>query len=185
MSPNYFDLAVDLPVFKEGLDVRALIKDTDRYNYQNLENFSDLVTDQFKDFFSQLGLSIFMIELFHLRPYNNTTPHIDISRGDAVKINWVFGGAGSTMNWYSELPWSKSKDKLSDADTNIIVFDHKHVRLIDRYELQGPTVVQTGIPHNITTAKEDRYCINVSVTEGLGRPTMSRAREIFSGKIRS
>lgn len=183
MSPFWFNLNVSFPLFKDGILVHELIEDQSRYNYKNLENYEDLVSDQFRSFFNGFGVKVFMVELFHSRPYNNTAPHIDISRGDAVKINWVFGGVGSTMNWYEELPWSKTTDMLSDASTNVILVNRQHVKLLERYSLQGPTVVQTGIPHNITTYKDQRYCVNVSITENKGRPTMSRAKEIFSSVI--
>jgi len=184
MGIHYFDLNLNIPVFKNGVDLSKLIAHNQSYNYASLD-YQDLISEELKNFFTKYKLTPLMVELFYLYPNNSSKPHIDIEPGDATKINWVIGGAGSTMNWYEERDNAKPVASITPVATNIIFFEPRSLKLIERYEIKGPTVVQTGVPHNVTAYREGRYCISIGVTDGsnttqLPRLTMSRAKEIFA-----
>jgi hypothetical protein len=175
----YFDIDLDIPVLKPDINL-ASIKD-----YHNKFTVLEFVNPEIVKFFKQRNLILLPhIEIFSSEP-NYTGPiHVDVGHGDFAKMNWVFGGKDSTMNWYEPIVFDKPTEITLDNreyiyyDTTEVKHMHSQIIGIDR-----PSVVQVGLPHNSTNYSEHRYCVSLvffRIAKGLPRLSMSESYDIFS-----
>jgi hypothetical protein len=175
----YFDINLDIPVLKPNINLLD-IKD-----YHNKFTVLEYVNPEIVKFFKQRNLVLLpYIEIFRSEPNYVGPIHVDVGHGDFAKMNWVFGGKDSTMNWYEPIVSDKPVETtLGNRDYiyyNTTEVNHKlsHTIGIDR-----PSVVQVGVPHNSTNYSEHRYCVSLvffRITKGLPRLSMSESHEAFS-----
>jgi hypothetical protein len=144
---------------------------------------SDLNPD-LVDIFESLGLIVSMIETFYLPPFIDTGIHVDRLGGDFTKINWIFKGKNSKMNWYEPLTPDCGITKTMAMGTLYQYFEHKDMGKIYEHEIQGSAVIQAGIPHNITTQEDERICVSLSyLKKGVKLMTMDETLEIFKNYL--
>ncbi len=63
-------------------------------------------------------------------------------------------------------------------------FEHSEVKKIYDYSIQGSAIIQAGIPHNITTGHEERFCVSVSYrTRKYHLMTMHETTEVFQNYL--
>jgi len=107
--------------------------------------------------------------------------HTDRSYGDWGKINWVFGGAGSQMHWYKPLTASQKEVKATAVHSNYNLFEAEEVRLIHSSVIASPSIVQVGLPHNITNPGAERWCYSMVMQDSLtgDNVTFGRLKRIF------
>ena len=153
-------------------------------------------------FLLKLGLVIDHIEIFHSTPNMFTPIHSDIGQvpftpGDIVKLNYVYGGKDSVMNWWE--PIAGATHTLSPTRNNdenspgsipagpIIGESHgykvKDLNWLHSSSIGHPSIVQVGIPHNVQNREEERYCLSVVLLKDGKRLTMSDAKAIFAQYI--
>ena len=114
----------------------------------------------------QCNLYIRFGELFYTPAYRTTLIHVDsepdeyMVPGDMAKINYIGGGKGSLMHWYTTL---KDKPYEPTGRNKFISYEPHEVKLISSSNLVGYNIAQTGIPHNITTSNEARYCVSLTL----------------------
>jgi hypothetical protein len=104
-------------------------------------------------------------ELFYSQPNFFSGIHSDYCTSDETdisKINWVIGGAESTMNWYEP---NKFSDTTSIAvDGNIYVgYQIDEVSLIHSTKLHSPSLIQAHVPHNVITLDEPRWAVSLTL----------------------
>lgn len=177
----YFPIKLDLPILKPSISLDSLVIDK---QYHNLFNINDVLNPEIKLFFFSRGLRLNPEgELFYSLPYQEGAIHIDLDKiSDIAKMNWVFGGEHSTMNWYKPLVMHE-KVTTSHGYRESIYFDRPNVELVESFNLTNPTVVQVGIPHNSINYAQPRYCLSlvfVKNTENYPRLTMVEAYETFN-----
>lgn len=144
---------------------------------------SDLNPD-LVDIFESLSLIVTQVETFYLPPFVDTGIHLDKVGGDFTKINWIFKGKKSKMNWYDPLTPDAGKTMTMKMGTSYQFFEHNDVKKIYEYEIQGSAIVQVGVPHNITTQDEERFCVSVSYRQkGIRLMTMNETLETFKRYI--
>jgi hypothetical protein len=88
------------------------------------------------------------------------------------------------MHWYSLKPEIHiSKQNATQADTPYTLYQPEEVYHVHSQSVKWPSIVQTGVPHNITNhTKEPRWCISCDIslkstpTAGL---TWAQALEVF------
>jgi hypothetical protein len=99
-------------------------------------------------------------------------------------MNWCIQGVGSMMHWYrlkdGEKPFETTD---TQAGTPYIQYHPSQVDHLFSHVVKWPTLVQTGIPHNIhNSVWENRWLISCDISKkdkpeaGL---TMAEAFEIF------
>lgn len=116
---------------------------------------------------SSIGLPVSDLMLFD-KPagYVNDRAHVDTVARDMAElqvfaVNWVIGGTGSTMSWYSA---SNTQPHVAYTSTGIPYASWPLSELIEieRTNISlAPTLVRTDIPHAITVSNESRKCISV------------------------
>jgi len=146
------------------------------------------LTNELKQFFNDHGQEIFLCEIFFRYKNYSSGIHSDGKvPGDYSKINWIFGGEDSEMNWY------KVKDTYIDKDTNSMTpinsnskqYSPDDVELVYSENVRGPALIQVGCPHNIRNGNYERFCVSIAFKDPkLGRrPTIAEAKEIFKKYI--
>lgn len=173
---NYSFLNLNIPIFKEGLPIAALSKnsiailDHDKYLNHNL-----------LELFNKLNLKIVLVETFFKNRYHRSSIHTDVTGGDFTKLNWVFGCNSSEMCWYKPITDVNTDTDKTMIDTTYISYTRDQTIEIERTVIKNPTLVQVGIPHDISEVTEDRWCISIvfkDITTDR-RPTMAESRLIF------
>lgn len=169
---HYTALAISLdPLTAKAHELLALTKDK---NFQGNKSFRillskpDHINPNIVDLLDQHGLYIRFAELFYTTANRNALIHIDgrpdeyTTPGNMGKVNFISGGHDSVMNWYKPIV---EKTYTPTNQNKYIGYESYEVECIESRNLMGYYIVQTGIPHNITTHTDSRYC--VSMTLGL------------------
>lgn len=205
-------LNFDLPLFKTELSTIDFLKSqpiwADNYCHVTKEDFlsnsinyqraalsshfqldwEKYLTDDIKKFFKGHGQEIYLCEIFFRYKNYSSGIHSDGKiPGDYSKINWIFGGEDSEMNWY------KVKETYVDKDTNSMTpirsnskqYTPNDVELAYSENFRGPALIQVGCPHNIRNGNYERFCVSIAFKDPtLGRrPTIAEAKEIFKKYI--
>ena len=102
-------------------------------------------------------------ESFYSPPKLFQKIHTDNLGGDYVKLNFVYGGKGSSMNWYQVkqgiIP--NKIDFTANVGTEYIPWENHMVDLVESDLLEYPSIVQVGCPHNIINTDDYRLCISL------------------------
>lgn len=135
-------------------------------HFRALLNVSTHIKSEIVKLLDQCNLYIRFGELFYTPAYRTTLIHVDsepdeyMVPGDMAKINYIGGGKGSLMHWYTTL---KDKPYEPTGRNKFISYEPHEVKLISSSNLVGYNIAQTGIPHNITTSNEARYCVSLTL----------------------
>jgi hypothetical protein len=179
--------AVDL-----SIDILHPLKDISILNQSNDQTEiwfaeSDNVSDEYCCWLDNLGLVMTYPPLIFYTPKGKQCGiHADgySANSDRACMNWCVQGAGSMMHWYNlrseEKPFETTE---TQAGTPYIQFHPNQVIHLYSHVVKWPTIVQTGIPHNIHNSTwEPRWVISCDISkksnpkEGL---TMKESTEIF------
>lgn len=145
---------------------------------------SGIVSDKILDLFKVLKLDISLLEIFYRPPSEEGNIHVDSLGGDYTKLNWIFGGKNSTMQWWA--PKNKSLGTIGSTviDTKFLSYSADEVDLLFKTKLVGPNIIQVGIPHNVSNPDyEERYCFSLVYRCNGVRPTMAETLELFKKYI--
>ncbi len=173
MNKYCLDLKFDVPPLKPGTDLSYYMTSP----HSNI-NESHLNTE-FLDFFQSIkeDCAIGSFEVFYMTPNSTSGIHVDqlnlteVVLGDFTKINWVYNGKESTMNWYKPKDIESVRNKkikvgvikTSNNKPNFYLpFDYDEVDLAHAQQVNFPSLVQVGVPHNIHTSNEHRVCVSLS-----------------------
>ena len=184
VNTNY---AIDLSIpISHPLVNPAILNQTGDQTEIWFANHSD-VSDEFRSWLDSLGLVITYPPLIFYTPKGKQCGiHIDGHSPDADRavMNWCVQGAGSMMHWYKlkegEQPFETTD---TQAGTPYIQYHPNQVNHLYSHVVKWPTIVQTGIPHNIhNNVWEPRWLISCDISRketpeaGL---TMAEASEVF------
>ena len=112
-----------------------------------------------------LGLVLDLAEVFFSVPHTYYTIHQDqYTRTDFPKINFIYGGSNSFMNWYKIKTGKTGIESQTNMDTAYVEYTLDEVDLIYSEELKAPSLVQAGIPHNVTILGSARWCVSTVYT---------------------
>lgn len=145
------------------------------------------ISSEYKKWLEELDLVMTYPPLIFYTPVGKQCGiHVDghSPYSDRACMNWCVQGAGSMMHWYSlkqdESPFETTE---TQAGTPYIQYHPKQVNHLYSHIVKWPTIVQTGIPHNIHNSMwEPRWIISCDISRksnpdaGL---TMQEAEEIF------
>jgi hypothetical protein len=119
-----------------------------------------------------IGLPVCQAILFYKQPWaRSPIAHIDMStptRPKAFAFNWVLGGKGSKMLWYTGHEGKAGAASLTMVETDYLSWPKTELTLIDSHEVkQELTLVRTDVPHSIDVEAEPRWCISVRVPDSV------------------
>jgi hypothetical protein len=136
------------------------------------------------NFLKSLGLSVVFFETFALPKNSTEYIHTDQLSGDYVKLNYIFGGKNSVMNWYSVNPGVNKIPSLTAINTSFLKYESDEVELLHSQTVGFPSIVQVGTPHSITNPETWRICISLIIHDcNHKQVSMSTAQEIFKNYI--
>jgi hypothetical protein len=164
-----------------------VVKDTFDYKKYKGTYHTSLTTDVFESKFvnlvDSLNLKITWIELFYRGPSDLTgfDVHTDSMGGDYVKLNWIFGGNNSIMQWYTVKEGLEKEPSKTALGSKYLSFDISEVDLAHRQSVRFPSIIQAGSPHNVYNPTEDRFCLSIMLRDKTtnNRLTMAEAVELF------
>jgi hypothetical protein len=168
------DLNITLPIFNTILTPVAFLKSrsswADNINSNKTIakhfklNYATEVHQEVKDFFYKHNFFIELIEIFYLFPNDVMAIHTDRSvPGDFSKLNWIYGGQDSVMNWYKVINGPSNRAPLYTTPINSpsLQYAPGEVELVNTQQVGRPSLVQVGCPHNIVNGPEERFCVSV------------------------
>lgn len=185
---NYcVDLNLPFSLFKENVDPIALLKSNPRFaGHFNISSM--LLNKEIIKLFNGLGLTIFLVEVFYRTPNSSGNIHSDLDKpGDYSKLNWIFGGEGSIMNWYNtNSNYVSASTNTTAIKSYALYYKDAEVDLIHTQVVGQPSLVQVGIPHKVINSNLERLCVSVvfRYTDTNIRPTFNEALELFKDYIR-
>ena len=177
---NYcVDLNFAFGPFKNDFDISTL----KNKNHSKIDNL-DLNTE-FVDLVDRMGLKIQLAECFYRKPYTQSQIHRDVKGTEsATKINWIFGGDNSLMNWYTPVT-----DIIRTAVTTIgityIYYEKSDVKLAHTQKVGFPSLLEVALPHDITMGNEERICVSIVLKykDREAYPTFAESTKIFKDYI--
>lgn len=154
-NPYCVHTDINLPILREGIEKPSF----DSFTHVKIDS-KDINTDLL-ELVDSKDLYVHLLELFYYPPnlIGPSSIHIDDVPGDHGKLNWVYGGKNSLMFWYKS-KISKQPVK-SLIDTYHIEFSQTEVELVYASPVKTPSIVQAGIPHNITNFGHERWCYSL------------------------
>jgi hypothetical protein len=128
-----------------------------------------------------LGLILDCAEVFFSVPHTYYGIHQDQhTRIDFPKINFIYGGSNSVMNWYKVKSGKLGTVSETKIDTPYVGYALDEVELLYSKELKSPSLVQAGVPHNVTILGSPRWCVStVYLTSDRQLINWSDAEKIF------
>jgi hypothetical protein len=108
-----------------------------------------------------VGIEIAQQELIYTPAGGWGKPHVDLAQfSNLCKINWVFGGGGSVMNWYQVRSDYQGETVSNTVNTFYRTFHTDHLEQIYSSAVAGPTLLNVGIPHNVENpGSQERWAI--------------------------
>jgi hypothetical protein len=180
MNKYCLDLNFNFPCIKESFDFNQY-KGTPQSSI-SFDNFED----KFVKLLAELGLKITWAEIFHAMPRSSSVwaIHTDNTGGDYVKMNWIFGGKNSLMQWFDVKPNIVKEPVKTPINSLYVSYRSDEVSLAHQQSVKFPSIVQVGVPHNVYNTEEDRFCVSVMLRDkDNNRMTMERAQHLFSNYI--
>jgi hypothetical protein len=152
---NYcVDLNFNFEPFDNNFDIAKFKKTAhDRINPMDMN-------PQFLELLDLLGLKIAMAEYFYKTPKSLSGVHRDVlPASSATRINWIYGGADSVMNWYRPLNDIK-KMFITPIGESYTYYEKEDVEIIFSRKVGFPSLVEVALPHDILMGDEERVCIS-------------------------
>lgn len=150
------------------------------------------INQNFIDLLKSRGLKITLAEAFFRAAYSpdQNQPYSQIHKdtlgiSDSSKINWVYGGTNSKMNWYVPLNGIDPNISGSALGMKYEYYHLKDLKFLHSQEVGKPSLVQVGLPHSISNVIEDRLCLSVRFAD-LNTDefiTFNKAKDIFQKEI--
>ena len=178
MNPYCTNLNFNIPVLRDSVDLEKFT-----VSYQLRGQHSDLNPTLLK-FLIAKRVKVFFFETFFMLPSNAEDIHIDQLSGDYVKLNYVYYGHNSKMNWYKPKAEIKKSASITSIGTQFVSYDKTEVDLLHSQIVGFPGLVQVGVPHSITNFEDKRLCISIVLHNMQNkRLSMNEALVIFKDYI--
>ena len=153
------------------------------------------IPGNFNNWFHETFKNIFIKdwEIFYTPPGSILPIHSDGYQPfvDFIKLNYVFDGSRSTMDWYQLKNEQQLESDVNDLKTPYTFVDIDKVNLIYQAEISTPSLVNVGQLHGIDNKQNTngRWCICLipnyrdSGNRETPRVLFNEALEIFKGYI--
>lgn len=144
------------------------------------------MTDEFKGWLNLRGLYVIAGEYFYTPPGRTLEPHSDSPViSDVVKLNWMKGGEGSTMDWYELKPGAVLKTSTTVIHTQYSHAPRKDLIHVHSATIGTPSLVNVGRIHGVHNGNFPRYvaCVVLGDSETQKRLMWDKAEKIFGDCI--
>lgn len=153
MNHYCIDLNFNFDLLKKDYDFNSI-----KHWHSKLD--MSYVNNDFLELIDSLNLRIKYIEIFFTDSFKKIPIHADDGPANFAKINWVYGGSGSSMNWYRPNKHYKPHQLTTPIKSKSILYSNDSVELLHSQPVGCPSIVQVGIPHNVVNYAEPRYCFS-------------------------
>lgn len=147
----------------------------------------DQVNPDLLSWLDSMDMETSFAEVFHWGPGESGSIHVDNHEGDFVKLNWVYGGAGSSTTWYQKLDPTPKPLAKTVVNTNTFFYTPKELAKVHSQNVVGPCILQVGIPHQVVNSgQEHRHtlCFVPKFKNG-SYISMKEAQEIFAPYVKN
>ena len=178
---NYcMDIDLGTPFLVEGFNPYSISKTHSILDQSVIH--SDLLS-----LLDDLDLKVIYIEVFFKHPFEKNPIHADDGPSDMSKLNWIFGGGRSVMNWWTPKIGEQYKpiEVVTDINSSALCYPEDSVDLVHTQAIGFPSIIQSGVPHNITMGNEPRWCYSlVFFTKDIRRLTFVQTIDLFKKYIK-
>jgi hypothetical protein len=166
-SDNQLNIGMNKYCNKINLPFEPLTADYDIFSQREPLISVDLkyLNPELKNFLNELNVKVTFMECFYRKPHGSSGIHVDDFEGDFVKINWVYNGEESYIEWFEPLPNSSPIPMLTSANTPFTLYKPEDVLLVEKQNMQGTYLIQVGIPHRVKNLLESRYCLSLVLSD--------------------
>jgi len=173
-------LNTDIPPLKEGVVITNQLE-----HHRQLS--MDIVNPDLLAWLDSLDIVLAdFVEVFHWKQGESGGLHVDHHEGDFVKLNYVYGGDGSSTNWYQKKDPAPKQAVQTVINSTTFFYKFDEVEKIHSEHVVGPCILQVGIPHQVVNGNiEGRHtlCFVPQFKDG-SFISMAQAQEIFSSYIK-
>ena len=130
-----------------------------------------------------MGIYVIMAEYFYTAPNRSLKAHCDtVELSNVVKLNWMYGGNDSLMDWYELKPGCILPQYETIIQTKFSMPDSNDVLLKESYKIGKPSLINVGKIHGIRNGNHPRYVYSVVIGELATQKRLewNRAKEIFA-----
>ena len=179
MNKYCADLNFKFKPFDDNFDITQLkIKAHSRIEAKD-------INQEFVNLLDNLGLKINMAECFYRKAHSKSGIHRDVTGTDsATKINWVYDGSGSVMDWYRIIN-NNEKILVTGLGSTYNYYEKEDVELVHSQQIGCPSLLEVALPHGITMGHQERTCISVVIQykHNDAFPTFAESLNIFKDYI--
>ena len=112
-----------------------------------------------------VGIRLLQAELIYTPAGGFQKIHIDLGvKSDQCKINWIYNGHDSVMQWFTEKPGAQARflDR-PEVGACVTTYQFEDMDMIHSECVQGPVLVLVGEPHCVLNPKnQPRWCITTT-----------------------
>ena len=140
------------------------------------------MNEDFKQWIHSKGLAITAGEFFYTAPQCTLEPHSDTPEiTDVVKLNWMVGGEGSTMDWYELKPGAVFQTNTTPIQTQYSYAPKIDLEHVHSATVGSPSLVNVGRIHGVQNGMQPRYvaCVILHWPGTSKRLVWSEAIKIF------
>lgn len=177
MSASDYEVKLDLP-----FEYTPVYPEIDPRRLNHIAIKKEDIPYEIGRFFLVNGLSINHAEYFFTPPNISLPAHVDHHFfHDYAKINWMFGGEGSTMDWYDVLPGYTPVVRTTRIGSKFMSAPGRFLKLVHQAEVGRPSLIYYGGFHGVTNASHPRHVFSFTLGhKKIKQPTtFNEAKEIF------
>ena len=133
----------------------------------------------------KLGFEIQLAECFYRKPFTGSRIHRDVKgRPSATKLNWIYGGRNSLMNWYQPVS-DIERTAVTALGVTYVYYLNEDVKLVHTQKVGFPSLLEVAMPHDITMGDEERICVSIVLKykNKDAYPTFAESTKIFKDYI--
>jgi hypothetical protein len=124
---------------------------------------TELISTELLDLITRLELvAVNSLVIFYPSNIKNSSIHIDDHDVyDQTNLNLVVNASSSSVNWY--LPIEGYNGVLSINMALKRDYEIDKMNLVESAIIEGPCIIQGGIPHNVSNLTGQRWCVSVKL----------------------
>jgi hypothetical protein len=151
----------------EDYDITASVDLTQLMVHRAISH--DLLNSKLLQVLADINVGVLFTTLFfkNCGSTDNTAslPHVDSLQKDFVRLNWVYGGTGSIMRWFTPKENCQFIKQANTIGRGYYTCERDQIEFAHQELIQFPSLVQVGQPHDILVGAEPRYCVSMIIED--------------------
>lgn len=144
----------------------------------------DLVDINLRLWLGAHGIIIRHAEIFYTPPFSKSPIHVDdpgSSSNPHAKMNFAYGGPGSTMRWYVPRSSSSFRDARTPTGTRSLILEENGGVVMHEATIGRPSLINAGVYHDvINPSGEGRWCLSLVMQQEGKRMSWETAKKTFA-----